>query len=107
MPCENRKCGKTQAPYIDPETNEVFCSECQEPLKNVSSFAKSQMKSMKQYRSKTKQSFAVKCEKCQKETRPKDTGADIVCGACQKSLSVSPFFKNMLREQLKKADKDI
>jgi hypothetical protein len=108
MTCTNSGCGKTQPPYIDKDTNEVYCSACDQIIQNVTIFAKTQMKTLKQYRQKEKKSFAVKCEKCGKEERPKIIGDDIVCGACTTPLdNLSPFFKNMLKTQLAKADKEL
>ena len=108
MTCSHKGCGKTQTPYLDKDTNEVYCSACDQIIPNVTIFTKTQMKALKQYRQKEKKSFSVKCEKCGKEERPKVISDDVVCGACSKSLDkLSPFFKNMLKTQLMKADKEI
>lgn len=104
MPCSNKQCGKLQEPYIDPKTDEVFCSLCDKKIENVTHFAKVQMKALKQYREKKKTSFAIKCPKCSREERPVETANDIVCGGCNSPLDhLTDTFKRMLKMQLKKA----
>lgn len=106
--CTNKGCGKLQEPYIDLVTDKVHCSECDKEISNITFFAKAQMKSLKQYKSKNPVSFAIKCNKCGKEDRPKLINNDIICAHCQKPLDqLSEPFKIMLREKLKTANKDI
>lgn len=110
--CSNKGCRKMQEPYLDPKTDKVFCSLCNDEIFNVNYFTKVQMKSLKQFRQKTTNSFSVKCNKCGSEERPKilknNSDEKIVCGTCSKPLdNLSVAFKNMLKEQLKSAGKDI
>lgn len=107
--CTNKGCGKIQEPYIDPQTNKVFCSACDGEISNLTQFTKNQMKMSKQFRKKEPKPFAVKCGKCGREERPKLAPKDdIVCGACGQSLdNLSPIFKNMLKDKLKSVDKDV
>lgn len=107
--CTNKGCGKIQEPYIDPKTNQVFCSECDGEIVNITPFTKNQMKMNKQFKQKKQTPFAVKCAKCGREERPKLTPKDdIVCGACGQSLdNLSPIFKNMLKDKLRSVDKDV
>jgi hypothetical protein len=44
MTCNNRGCGKTNEPKLDVTLNEVFCSECDQVISNVSPFTKNGMK---------------------------------------------------------------
>lgn len=106
MPCNNKGCGKTQAPYLNKKDNKVYCSECDGEIPNVSHFAKHQMKTLKQYKSE-KKSFAVRCDKCKKESRPTISKDELYCGECGLKLDINIFFKKMLLDQLKNADKDI
>jgi hypothetical protein len=106
MPCTNKGCGKTQAPYFNKKDEKVYCSECGNEIVNVSSFAKHQMKVLKQYKD-DKKSFSVVCDKCKKSSRPVLNKDELYCGECNKILDVNPFFKNMLKEQLKNVDKDV
>lgn len=71
--CDNKKCGKSQEALLDRETNDVYCAECGEIIKNVTTFAKTSMRSMSQFKRtvKSQEAFAVKCEGCQKMSRPK------------------------------------
>lgn len=108
MSCTNKGCGKTQEPYLDVDTDKVYCSLCDKEIVNVTTFTKAQMKSLKQFRVKKVISFAVKCKKCGKEDRPKLVGKEVNCAGCGKPLDhLSEPFKIMLREKLKTADKDI
>ena len=45
--CTNKGCGKIQEPYLDPQTDRVHCSLCDQEIVNLTPFVKSQMKSMK------------------------------------------------------------
>ena len=102
------KCGETQTPYLDNETDKVYCTKCNNEIVNVTIFAKNQMKMNKQFRQKEKKSFSVKCDKCAVEGRPKLVNNDIVCSSCNKKLDklTAPFVA-MLKQQLKKVDQDI
>ncbi len=105
--CNNKGCGKHMEPYIDPKTDKVYCSVCDGEITNITHFAKSQMKTLKQFRVKNKISFSVKCDKCGKEDRPKIVADQVVCSGCKKPLdNLSSTFKIMLKEQLKNTDKE-
>lgn len=107
MPCLNKTCNKTITPYLDKDTNKVFCSECDCEMTNVTHFAKVQMQTLKQYREKKLKSFSIKCGSCKKEDRPVVDGGEVVCRNCKsKQTQLTPFFKNMLVDQLKNLDKD-
>lgn len=108
MNCNTKGCGKLTEPYLDPKTDKVYCSACDSEIINITHFAKIQMKSMKQFKQKTSKPFAVKCNKCGKEERPKLVKDDVICGVCSKPLdNLSIPFKNMLKEKLKTVDKDV
>lgn len=108
MSCSNKGCGKVMEPYLDVKEDKVYCSVCDRELVNVTYFVKVQMKSLKQFRQKKITPFAVKCQKCGKEDRPKLVKDDIVCVGCNKTLDhLSEPFKIMLREKLKTTDKDV
>ena|ERR1700729_1890772 len=103
--CDNKGCNKLENAYLDKETNEVFCGACDRSITNVSIFIKRQMQSMKQYRVKEKETFAVKCDACQKEGRPNLVNDQVLCGKCNTPLSnLTPFFINMLKTNLKKGN---
>lgn len=106
--CTNKGCGKIQEPYIDPTDDKVYCSICDKEISNITSFAKMQMKGNKQFKQKVPTSFAVKCGKCGKESRPKLVKDDVVCGLCFKILdNISIPFRNMLKDKLRTVDKDV
>lgn len=106
--CTNKGCYKQMEPYIDPKTDKVYCSECDQEMTNITYFAKVQLKSLRQFKSKKVVSFAVKCVHCGKEERPKVVKEDIVCPSCNKiHTHLSEPFKIMLREKLKTASQDL
>lgn len=108
MICNNRGCGKQMEPYLNKADDKVYCSDCDQEITNATHFVKVQMKAMKQYKEKKSISFAVKCQKCGKEDRPKVVGEDIVCPSCRKPHEhLSEPFKIMLREKLKTVGQDV
>lgn len=84
MYCDNKKCGKSQEPFLDKKTNEVSCSECGEIIQNVTEFAKNSMRGMSQFKreAKVQQAFAVKCNGCSKLSQPKLNKNVLVCPHC-------------------------
>jgi Zn finger protein HypA/HybF involved in hydrogenase expression len=104
---KQRKCGQME-PYMDPKTEKVYCSRCDNEIPNVNHFTKTTMKTLKQFRQKQQIAFGVKCQNCGKEAQPKVAGNDIVCPTCGKPHShLSEAFKLMLKDALKTANKDI
>lgn len=106
--CNNKGCGDIMEPYLEPETNKVFCSKCDKELNNITHFVKSQMKQLKQFKPKKQISFSVKCKKCNHENRPIIINKDVVCPACKDvHTHLSEAFKIMLFNNLKKISQDI
>ena len=106
--CSNKGCGNLMEPYLDPSTNQVFCSKCDKEIVNVTHFVKSQMKQFKQFRPKKSVSFGVKCKFCNAEERPLVKDKNIICPACKKTHThLSEPFKIMLLDNLKKINQDI
>lgn len=104
---KQKKCG-TMEPYMDPKTEQIFCSNCNQEITSITHFMKSTMKTLKQFRQKPTISFGVKCQKCGKEDRPKIVGDDVLCPFCNKSHEhLSEPFKIMLKEKLKTVGKDV
>lgn len=106
--CNNKGCGKFQAPYIDPQTNKVFCSICDNEISNLSHFTVSQMKANKQFKPKSTATFVVKCELCKKDDQPILLNDNVVCKHCHGPLSsLTTVFKLMLKDKLKTLNKPI
>lgn len=106
--CTNKGCGKIQEPYIDPQSDKVYCSICDGEISNLTHFVKIQMKTTKQFRQKKSVPFAVKCLKCNAQERPKIVNDEVICSACKQQMTnISPIYKNMLKEALKTVDKDV
>ncbi len=94
---------KLQEPWLEPKTNKVCCSLCNQEIPNINHFVMIQLKTLKQYRPKNTTAFSVKCQSCAKESPPVILDDEVVCSACEKPLNhLSPIFKNMLKEQLSK-----
>jgi ribosomal protein L34E len=108
LPCTNKGCGKIQEPYLDIKEDKVYCSLCDREIPGITYFVKVQMKALKQFRQRQPKPFAVKCQRCGKEDRPKLVGQDIICTGCDQPLDhLSEPFKIMLREKLRTTDKDV
>ena len=106
--CPHKGCHKAMEPYLDPKTDKVYCSACDQELTNLTYFAKAQMKSSKQFKPKKNLSFATTCIACKKEDRPIILNDKICCPACKKEHShLSEPYKLMLKENLKKVGQDI
>ena len=100
IPCE--KCKKINTPYMDKKTEKVYCSLCNNEIVNITFFAKSQMKTLKQYKEKSTNAYSVKCDKCNSEETPEIINNKVVCNNCKKVLDkLSPIYINMLKDQLK------
>jgi len=111
MFCQHKGCkgtGNQMEPYLDPKTDKVYCSLCDQEMPNVTHFVKVQMKALKQFRQKQAVAFGVKCQKCGKEAQPKVVNDDIVCPSCNKTHDhLSEPFKMMLKDKLRTANKDV
>ena len=105
MQCNNKGCGQIQSPYLDKETNKVYCSLCDKEITNATAFAKNQMKGMKQFKEKKQQSFSVKCNHCNVLDRPVLQQDKCICNNCKKEMNVSPIFINTLKEHMKTIEK--
>ena len=102
LDCTNKGCGETQAPYLDKDTNKVYCSACNREIMNITIFTKNQMKSLKQFKVREKKPFAVKCNSCNTEDKPFLIKDKIVCSFCSKELThLTESFVRMLKIQLK------
>lgn len=105
--CDNKSCGKDQAPVLNLETNEVECTECGQNIKSITPFAKSQMKSLGQIKrdSKKEKAFAVQCKYCKKTAPPKIVNDKVVCSLCDKHLDyLATSFVNVIKSNLGKAN---
>lgn len=100
--CDNKGCMKYQSPALDTDTNQVLCTECDREIKSITDFAKRQMKGLNQIvKKKAQSSFAVKCQKCNKQGTPVLIDDEFCCGACQSVLNLSAPFVLMLKRNLK------
>lgn len=103
--CDNKKCGQTTEALLDKETDEVYCAapNCGLPIKNVTPFAKSALRSMGQFKRlvKSQEAFAVKCEGCVKMSRPKLSQGVLVCPHCGKEhTSLQAPYAHAIKQYL-------
>lgn len=101
--CDNKGCRKEQLPLLNTATNEVVCSECGKPINSITSFAKSQLKSLGQVTSKrkTQETYSVKCGSCQKEGRPVLQNDKLICVQCSGEITtLSKPFEIILKKAL-------
>ena len=104
--CYTKGCNQFQEPYL--ENDKVYCSSCDNEITNITQFVKQQMKMSKQVRKPSKVPFAVKCDKCNNDDKPKILNNDIVCARCNSPLdNLSESFKIMLKDKLKTTDRDV
>src|ERR1035437_2231591 len=99
---KTKKCGVMQ-PYIDPKTEKVYCSTCNAEILNVSHFAKTTLKTLKQYKQKSTATFSITCKNCGHEAQPQIIDdKDVVCPKCKKEHSqLTEPFKLMLKQCIK------
>ena len=104
-------CKKDVDPVLDEKDKSepggvVVCPMCGEPMTNVSSFIKVQLKSFSQVRKTVVQqkAYAIKCSSCSATVQPKIKGKDFLCTSCGKAMNISEAFKNLIRENVKKSD---
>lgn len=101
MICVSKGCGELQEPYLDPDTNKVYCSVCNNEIVNITIFAINQMKMNKQYRKKSKTPFSVVCSSCKAQEQPIVEDGELLCAACFKTLdNLSPHFKIMYKNMV-------
>lgn len=107
--CNNKGCGKSMIPTLDLKDNEVYCSECGKIIQGMSSFTKTQMKSLKQIRRPAKGAYSIRCLKCKQESMPKTNDAnELVCASCDHKYSnISSTFETLIRQAIKNGDQEI
>lgn len=106
--CDNKGCMKSQEARLDIKNNSVLCAECGKEIKNITSFAKTQLKSMGQTIKNTqeKQMFAISCPSCELKAKPVLTGESFTCPGCKKELTnISEPFKLILKANMKNEPK--
>jgi hypothetical protein len=108
--CSNKGCGQLQNPFLDPDTNQVYCASCDGEIANITPFVKNQMRMNKQFRSRSKEkkkAFELPCPLCKAEVRPLLVNDEILCGKCQQPMShLTPFYVQMLKTQLGKQHRE-
>ena len=102
--CNNKGCGKEQEPLLDVSDNEVYCSECGGNIKEVTVFAKTQMRSMGQIKRerRVQQAFAVACSPCKLAATPMLIDKKLCCPKCKtEHTNISKPMIAAIKEYLK------
>jgi len=103
---KEKKCGETE-PYMDPKTEKAYCPKCNKEVA-INHFQKITMKTLRQFKEKSTDTFNVKCQSCSKEAQPQIVNDKIICPQCGKEHThLSEPFKIMLKIQLKTANKEL
>jgi hypothetical protein len=90
-------CKKQQTPFLDPETNKVYCGDCEVEIQ-ANHFLKVQLKALRQFKEKKIISFASKCPHCATVDRPKLLKGQALCKACNGIIPITRIHYNMLTE---------
>lgn len=107
----NPKCkmsdGTTEG-LLDPDSNEVVCTECGDLLKNVSEFTKRSMKSQGKILKKAKKAFVFNCKTCEKDVETVIHNNNLKGSGCNKEcgFSVSKFMINSMKNVVIAEDKN-
>ena len=102
--CNNKGCRKEQEPFLDISDNEVYCSECGGQIKEVTIFAKTQMKAMGQIKRerKVQQAFSVSCGPCKLAATPTLVGKVLCCPKCKvEHVNLSKPMASAIKEYLR------
>lgn len=86
MFCDNKGCGKDQEPLLDLSDDQVYCTNCGNAIKQVTPFAKTQMRALGQIKrtKKAQSAFAIACEDCKTVSQPILQNEKLACPHCKK-----------------------
>lgn len=103
LSCTHKGCFSHDHHLLDPDTNEVFCLECGEAIKNVPNPTKSVLKSLGQIKRKSKNGLQYTCKDCGHNDRPllKSLSGGVkiaTCRKCGKKMDIHPSFIQAMSE---------
>jgi len=112
--CDNKGCRKQMEPVLDKDSNEIICTECNQPINSTTDFMKRQMVSLGQVKraDKPRQAWSVKCQACNREGSPELNSADekdannrvvvkLMCGHCKTELTeLNKPFAEQVKQNL-------
>lgn len=100
-------CNKQNFPELDKDSGKVYCSVCSAQI-TANHFLLIQLKTLKQYRTKTPQAFAVKCNNCSNDTLPIIKSDKLYCTSCNKEITnISKPYMLMLKQHLSSKNEEI
>lgn len=102
--CDNKGCFKQSEALLSVDDNNVICGECGKSIKNVTHFAKVQLKTIGQTTKANKPSkaFSVLCKICNKNDQPKIMNGKVICAHCNGEIVyLSQAFVQALKANIK------
>jgi hypothetical protein len=108
LTCNNKGCYKTTSDsLLDEATNEIICSECNQPITNISDFTKRSMKGLGFVKKEQgKPAFSIDCKECGRRGQPIFKNKVPCCFMCKKELKLTDQFIKMLKEHFLREMKD-
>lgn len=107
MSCTNKGCGKSSEVAYDSSDDQVYCTECDRPITNITSFVKTQLKSLKQIKKPKKDAFSVACLSCKTVMLPVVIDKQLACPKCKKAHTTIPKpFERLLRQKIQDVIKE-
>lgn len=101
--CDNKGCGERMEPVLDINTDEAICTECNKPIKSVTSFTKGQMKALGQVKRarESTTAFVVECRFCRTKSNPVIKEKKLYCSGCGRHFDnlSAPFVQSVLMGQ--------
>lgn len=92
--CDNKGCFKTSNALYDPDTKNVICQECGNPVTNVSASMKRTLSSFGQIvRTEQRKGFLMACKKCNANRQVVlNQHGDTICKQCHSPIAVQKAF---------------
>ena len=107
LQCNNKGCCKMSEALLDKSDDKVYCIECGNEITNMTSFTKTSLKTLGQFKreGKVNSSYAITCPVCNKRSGPELVNDEVCCGACHTNLKLhvnSVLLYNMKQNLQKK-----
>lgn len=97
--CTNKGCLKTSNALLDPETLEVICEECGQPISGISDAMKRTLKSFGQVIRSERKAFMLACHTCKANREVvMDQDNNTICKTCHNKIEVHAAFKLAMEE---------
>lgn len=104
--CTTKGCMQKTEAKLDPQTNEVICEACGNPIDGITKYTKKALRDVGQIlRNKTKQPFQALCKTCNANRPLYVDGEDrAFCKICNTQVHITAAFLKGLKEHLEKKE---